>query len=232
MEKKVAVVTGSNKGIGLEICRQLSSQGVEVILTSRNIEKGHEAIAELKSAGLDVKYHQLDITNEESIDQFVKDLEKDYGKVDILINNAGIFVNYLGFKDVSIETIKETMETNFYGALLMSQKILPLMKKNNSGRIVNVSSGMGQLTDMTGGSLAYRISKVSLNGLTKIMADELKGDNILVNTMCPGWVKTDMGGQNASRTVEQGADTAVWLAMSNDDGATGKFFRDRQEISW
>lgn len=229
----VALVTGSNKGIGFEIVRQLAKKGIEVILSSRDEKRGLEACDILTKEGLKVDYHQLEVTDEKSIDEMASFIEKKYGRLDILVNNAGIMSDSGSvFKNNNIENIKETMETNVYGPLLIVQKLLPLMKKNNYGRIVNVSSGMGQLSDMNGGYTGYRLSKVSLNALTKIMAYELKDTNILVNTMCPGWVKTDMGGQNASLTTEEGADTAVWLSMLDDKTHSGKFFRNRKEISW
>ncbi|MEK7431687.1 MAG: SDR family oxidoreductase [Cyanobacteriota bacterium] len=228
-----ALVTGSNKGIGFEIVRQLAKKGIEVILSSRDEKRGLEACDILNKEGLKVDYHQLEVTDEKSIDEMSSFIEKKYGRLDILVNNAGIMSDSGSvFKNNNIENIKQTMETNVYGPLLIVQKLLPLMKKNNYGRIVNVSSGMGQLSDMNGGYTGYRLSKVSLNALTKIMAYELKDTNILVNTMCPGWVKTDMGGQNASLTTEEGADTAVWLSMLDDKTHSGKFFRNRKEISW
>lgn len=233
MTKKVALVTGSNKGIGLEIVRQLAKDGFKTILTSRDENRGKEAVKSLNDQGLDVDYCQLEVSNSESIQKAYEYVEKTYGRLDVLVNNAGIFGNHT--KDVfnvDINEIKETVETNFYGVLLVTQAFIKLMKKNNYGRIVNISSGMGQLEDMGGGYYGYRISKVSLNAITKIMAEELKGSNILVNTMCPGWVKTDMGGASAPRTVEQGADTAVWLSQLEDNGPSGKFFRDRKEIAW
>lgn len=133
---------------------------------------------------------------------------------------------------VKTGAINRAMTTNVYGPLLMSQALVPLMKKNNYGRVVNISSGLGQLSDMGGGYPAYRISKTAINALTRMFAGELKDDNILVNSMCPGWVKTDMGGPDAPRDVQEGADTAVWLATLPDNGPRGKFFRDRQEIPW
>lgn len=133
---------------------------------------------------------------------------------------------------VKTGAINRAMTTNVYGPLLMSQALVPLMKKNNYGRVVNISSGLGQLSDMGGGYPAYRISKTAINALTRMFAGELKADNILVNSMCPGWVKTDMGGPDAPRDVQEGADTAVWLATLPDNGPRGKFFRDRQEIPW
>ena len=229
---KVAVVTGSNKGIGFEICRQLAKNNIEVILTSRNEEKGKKAVAELQAQNLNVKYHQLDVLDENSIKSLADYINKEYGKLDILVNNAGIFVESSdGVLKGDITNIKVTLDTNLYGALLVSRHLVPLMQKQNSGRVINISSGMGQLSSMGTGSIGYRISKVSLNAMTIILAQEVQENNILVNSVCPGWVKTDMGGANAQRTVEEGADTAVWLALV-DNNLTGKFFRDRKELEW
>ena len=164
-------------------------------------------------------------------------------KVIFLKDNAPEFLNGLvtnsmdkpaGDKEPStpIDTLRRAMETNVYGPLLLCQALIPLMKKNNYGRIVNMSSGMGQLSDMNGFYPGYRVSKTSLNAITRILTDELLQSNILVNSMCPGWVKTDMGGAGATREVEEGADTAIWLATLPDNGPRGKFFRDRKEIPW
>jgi NAD(P)-dependent dehydrogenase (short-subunit alcohol dehydrogenase family) len=235
--KKIAVVTGANRGIGFEIVRQLAKKGLHVILTSRDKNKGEEAVRKLKSQNLDVDYLQLDVTSSKSIDEFVQELKQKYSRCDVLVNNAGIFPNNSDHTEQSIfdsnlEDIHKAMTTNVYGPLMLCQRIAPLMKKNNYGRIVNMSSGMGQLTDMNGGFPAYRISKTTINALTRILSDELRGTNILVNSMCPGWVKTDMGGAGATRSVEEGADTAVWLATLPDGGPSGKFFRDRKQIAW
>ena len=239
--KKVAVVTGANRGIGLEICRQLAKEGdIKVILTSRNQSKGKKACEALKKEGLDVLYHRLDVTDTDSIDEFVDYLEGDLGRCDILVNNAGVFPDtqnanpdiYPSFFEGSLETIKEAMETNVYGPVMLCQAIVPLMKEKKYGRIVNMSSGMGQLKEMNGGCPAYRISKTALNAVTKILSDELKDTNIKINSMCPGWVKTDMGGPHATRELPEGADTAVWLATLPDDGPSGGFYRDRKSISW
>ncbi|MDZ7957320.1 MAG: SDR family oxidoreductase [Aulosira sp. DedQUE10] len=236
--KKVAVVTGGNRGLGFEASHELAKQGYQVILTSRNEEKGNAAATKLKNEGLGVIYHPLDITSDESSHKLAEFINKEFGKVDALVNNAGIYIdseasgNNLSIFDAKIDTLKQTIETNLYGALRVTQALLPLMKNQNYGRIVNVSSGMGQLTDMGGGSPAYRISKTALNAVTRIFASELQGTNILVNSVCPGWVKTDMGGANAPRTLEQGADTIVWLATLPDGSPTGGFFRDRQPIDW
>ena len=157
-----------------------------------------------------------------------------YGRTDILINNAGIMIDPRGSRllDSELKTYRDTLETNAFGPLLITQALLPLMKKRNYGRIVNLSSGRGQLSEMGSGTPAYRISKTALNALTRIVAAETRGSNILVNSLRPGWVKTDMGGPYAPRTVAQGADTAVWLATLPDGGPTGGFFRDRKPIPW
>ncbi|MBD2164831.1 SDR family oxidoreductase [Calothrix membranacea FACHB-236] len=235
---RLAVVTGGNRGLGLEVSRELAKQGYRVILTSRNEDKGNAAATKLKNEGLEVIYHPLDITNDESTHKLAEFINREFGKVDALVNNAGIYIdseasgNNLSILNTKIDTLQKTIETNVYGALRVTQALIPLMKKQNYGRIVNVSSGMGQLTHMGGGSPAYRISKTALNAVTRIFASELQGTNILVNSVCPGWVKTDMGGANAPRTLEQGADTIVWLATLPDNSPTGEFFRDRQTIDW
>jgi len=240
-QERVAIVTGGNRGIGLEVCRQLARNDMVVILTSRNKEAGQKAAHDLQKEELPVVSHQLDVVHPASIEQLVMFVKKEYGRCDILINNAGILPDTTEgsaggefpsvFKAKS-ETITRAMTTNVYGSLHMCQAFVPMMKKNGYGRIVNISSGMGQLSDMNGGYPAYRLSKTALNALTRILAEELSGENILVNTMCPGWVKTRMGGENATRSVEEGADTAVFLSTLPDNGPSGKFFRDRKEILW
>jgi NAD(P)-dependent dehydrogenase (short-subunit alcohol dehydrogenase family) len=239
-EQKIAVVTGANRGIGFEVCRELAQKGNRVVLTSRSEEKGKAACKQLRSEDLDVEYHQLDVTDDQSVKDFSDWLNGEFGHCDILVNNAGIFpdskdasgADWPSIFDTSIEVMRRAMDTNVYGAMRISQALVPLMKKNNYGRIVNLSSGMGQLSDMNGHCPAYRISKTAINALTRIVADEVKECNILVNSMCPGWVKTDMGGPGATRELPEGADTAVWLATLPNDGPRGKFFRDRKEIEW
>jgi NAD(P)-dependent dehydrogenase (short-subunit alcohol dehydrogenase family) len=235
MDKRVAVVTGANRGIGLEICRQLARRaGIRVVLTARSETKGKAAAGQLRDEGLEVDFHELDVTSEKNVRTLAGWLEGTCKRCDILVNNAGIVVDPRGsrFLDSRPKTYRQTLDTNVFGPLLLSQALVPLMKKNRYGRIVNVSSGQGQLSEMGAGTPAYRISKTALNALTRVLAAELKGSGILVNSMCPGWVRTDMGGAGAPRTVEQGADTAVWLATLPDDGPTGGFFRDRKTIAW
>ena len=235
MEQRVAVVTGANRGIGFKVCRQLARRsGIRVVLTARDAAKGKTAVKKLADEGLEVDYHRLDVTEAKSIAALAAYLESRYGRCDVLVNNAGIASDPRGSRvlDSKIATYRETLETNLLGPLMLSQALVPLMRKNRYGRIVNMSSGMAQLSDMGVGSPAYRISKTALNALTRTLAAELKGSGILVNSMCPGWVRTDMGGPGAPRTVAQGADTAVWLATLPDDGPSGGFFRDRKPIPW
>jgi NAD(P)-dependent dehydrogenase (short-subunit alcohol dehydrogenase family) len=234
MDKRLALVTGANRGIGYEICRQLARKGLRVVLTSRDPEKGREARKNLAKEGLDVLHHQLNVTDQASVAAIARHIESEYGRMDVLVNNAGILIDS---RSTSVlrekeETFRTTLETNFYGALRMCQALVPLMQKNRYGRVVNMSSGLGQLDDMGDGTPAYRVSKTALNALTRMVAKAVEGDNILVNSMCPGWVRTDMGGPEASRGVEQGAETAVWLAMLPHDGPTGGFFRDKKPIPW
>jgi NAD(P)-dependent dehydrogenase (short-subunit alcohol dehydrogenase family) len=235
MDKRVAVVTGANRGIGLEICRQLARRGgIRVVLTARDQTKGKAAAGQLRDEGLEVDFHELDVTSEKSVETLAGWLEGTCKRCDILVNNAGILADPRGsrFLDSRPETYRQTLDTNVFGPLLLSQALVPIMKRSRYGRIVNISSGQGQLFEMGAGTPAYRISKTALNALTRVLAAELKGSGILVNSMCPGWVKTDMGGPGAPRTVQQGADTAVWLATLPDDGPTGGFFRDRKTIAW
>lgn len=235
--KKIAIVTGANRGIGFEICHKLAQIGMHVVLTSRNKTKGLIACQKLQEEGLDVIYHQLDILDPKSIQTTLTHIKEKYGRLDVLVNNAGVVLDKNGSSDTSIfksklETIRATMETNTYGPLLLCQVGIPLMKKTNYGRIVNLSSGMGQLSEMNGGYVGYRLSKVALNALTRILNGELSDFNILVNSMCPGWVRTDMGGPNATRSIEEGAETAIWLATLPDNGPRGLFFRDKKQIPW
>jgi NAD(P)-dependent dehydrogenase (short-subunit alcohol dehydrogenase family) len=235
MDKRIAVVTGGNRGIGLEIARQLARQpGIRVVLTAREEAKARAAAKKLRDEGLEVDSHPLDVTSEMSVKTFAGWLESACKRCDILVNNAGVMLDPRGSRvlDSELVTWRDTLETNLIGPLLLSQALVPLMKRNDYGRIVNVSSGQGQLSDMGVGTPAYRVSKTALNALTRTLAAELKGSGILVNSMCPGWVRTDMGGAGAPRTVEQGADTAVWLAKLPDDGPSGGFFRDRRPIPW
>ena len=231
---RVALVSGGNRGIGYEICRQLARNGLTVVLTARDAGKGKAALKALADEGPTADFQRLDVTSCRSIRSCVSAVAERHGRIDVLVNNAGVLLDPRGsrFLDAKLETYRDTLEANLFGPLQLAQAVVPLMKANRYGRIVNLSSGQGQLADMGSGTPAYRISKTALNALTRILAAEFRENNILVNSMCPGWVRTGMGGESAPRTPEQGADTAVWLATLPDDGPTGGFFRDRKPIEW
>ena len=227
---RVALVSGGNRGIGREVARQLADKGLAVVIGSRDLGKGKEVAEELGGGGVAT---QLDVTDEESIASAISFVERELGRLDVLVNNAGITDGWSGSAaDADFDRVKEILETNLFGAWRLAKAALPLMRRNAYGRIVNVSSGMGQLADMGGHSPGYRVSKTGLNALTRMLTAELQGENILVNSVCPGWVRTDMGGKNARRSVEHGADTPVWLATLPDDGPSGGFFRNREPIPW
>ncbi len=227
---RVALVSGANRGIGREIVRQLAERGITTILGSRDEEKGRAAAEGMDG---DVRVRQLDVTDEKGIQNLAREVEEEFGRLDVLVNNAGISIDR-GQRgvDADLDVVRETLEMNLFGAWRLCEAFVPLMQRNGYGRIVNVSSGMGALNDMGGGSPAYRVSKTSINALTRILASELRGSGILVNSVCPGWVQTDMGGSGASRTVEEGADTPVWAATLPNNGPNGCFFRDRRPIPW
>jgi NAD(P)-dependent dehydrogenase (short-subunit alcohol dehydrogenase family) len=234
MDRRIAVVTGGNKGIGLEICRQLAQMDVNVVLTARDETRGLRAVETLQAQRLNVLFHPLDVTDDASVRRLRDYMARTHGRCDILVNNAGISLRGSGRSVLTtgLEDFATTLDTNFYGPLRMCQALVPLMQKRRYGRVVHLSSGMGQLSDMEDGWAAYRVSKTALNALTRMVASATDGEGILVNSVCPGWVRTDMGGPSASRSVRKGADTAVWLATLPDDGPTGGFFRDREPIPW
>ena len=228
----VIVVTGGNRGIGFEICRQLASRGAQVVLTARKPEAGEQAVKKLASQNLSARFHPLNVTEAESVVALCEFLGRTFGRLDVLINNAGIIAEEeTSVLEVKLATVRDTLETNTLAPLRLAQALAPLLKRSRAGRIVNMSSGMGALSEMEGGYAAYRISKAALNAVTGILAAELRGA-VAVNSMCPGWVKTDMGGANAERDVSQGADTAVWLALDAPQDLTGKFLRDHKVIPW
>ena len=227
---RVALVSGGNRGIGLEICRQLADKDITTILGSRDEESGRAAAEGLSGH---VVVHQLDVADQKSVDRLASFVEDKFGRLDVLVNNAGIS-NDEGQRgiDADLDRVREALEANLLGAWRLCEVAIPLMQRNGYGRIVNISTGLAALEDMGGGSPAYRVSKTSLNALTRILASELRGSGILVNSVCPGWVQTDMGGSRAPRPVEAGADTPVWAATLPNNGPTGGFFRDRRPIHW
>lgn len=227
--KKAIVVTGSNRGIGKEICRQLAQLGHTVIATGRNKEAVTEAVSKFEG---DIKAYTLDVSNPDSILNFAQQLAKDVNHIDSLINNAAIMGND-PISRFNLPELESGLTTNFYGPVKLTGALFSLLEKSSDARVVNISSGMGELASMQqGGYGAYRMSKWALNGFTMLLAADLRSKpNIKVVAMCPGWVKTDMGGAGASRSVEQGADTAIWLST---DGVikTGTFYRDRKPVPW
>ncbi len=231
--KKVAIVTGANRGIGLETCRQLNQLGIITILTSRDDTKGKSAVASLSKDSGDLLYHQLDVEDSDSVTRLRDFVVENFIHCDILVNNAGVFLDRgVNIFDLPEKTLQETLEVNFFGALKMCQEFLPIMRSSGYGRIVNVSSSMGSISSMGGGSAAYKLSKLLMNGMTRIMADEISDQDIKINTMAPGWVRSDMGGTSAPRSLAQGADTILWLATLPEDGPSGGFFEDRAPANW
>ncbi|MBI3596722.1 MAG: SDR family oxidoreductase [Nitrospirae bacterium] len=231
MDKRIAIVTGANRGIGTEVVRQLAEKKWKVILTARDEAQGRKACEDLAGRGLDVQFHRLDVTDPENIHRLAQDLKADPGRLDVLVNNAGVLMDEdRGSDRITIETLRRTMEANFFGPFQLSQALLPLLNRSDDARIVNVSSGLGQLSDGGGGYPAYSISKAALNMMTVQLAEDLKG-RVKVNSVCPGWVRTEMGGPGATRSVEKGAESIVWLA-TDPMIPNGKFIRDRKEIAW
>lgn len=226
---RVAVVTGANRGIGYEIARQLAAAGDTVVLTARDAAAARQAAAGLTSQ---VVGHQLDVTEPASIARLARTLQADHPHVDVLVNNAAILYDtWQHARDADFEVVQQALDTNLLGAWRTSQALLPMLRRSGHGRIVNVSSEGGSLAGMGGGTPAYRVSKAALNALTRMLADELRTDHILVNAVCPGWVATDMGGAGG-RPVTDGAAGVVWAAHLPDTGPTGGFFRDRRPLPW
>jgi len=232
--RRIAIVTGGNRGIGHEIARQLIGNDVHVVIGCRDRSKCEHAVAALKMEGPNVSGFTLDVVDTRSVRRFVDHVLKEHGAPSILVNNAGVYPEATDARVVDTPTSiwRETIETNLFGAVRLCRDIVPHMEKLRYGRIVNISSGLGQINHMGEGSPAYRVSKAALNALTRTLAAEVAGKGILVNSMSPGWVRTDMGGEEAPRSVEEGADTAVWLCLLPSNGPTGQFFRDRKPIPW
>jgi NAD(P)-dependent dehydrogenase (short-subunit alcohol dehydrogenase family) len=232
METKTIFITGANKGIGFETARQLLEKGFSVIISGRNKAKLTEAFNKLKSESASLEMILMDVSSEESIKGAAHILAKQRTRIDVLINNAAILLK----EDQSLinrdfEIVTNTINTNCYGPLRVIREFLPLIK--NGGRIINISSSGGSMSDPVGGwSPAYCVSKTMLNALTRQLALELSGKGISVNSVTPGWVRTDMGGKSAPRPVEKGAETQVWLASEAPQTLTGKFFSDKSEIRW
>lgn len=233
---RIAVVTGANRGLGFEIVRQLATRGARTVLTARSPDKAREAAARHASSGLPVEPETLDVDDPASVSGALARILSRHGRVDILVNNAGVLLDP-GEGEASVlamtrEHLTASFSTNVLGACHTMQAVLPAMRRQGYGRIVNISSRAGQLEELRSGFPSYRVTKTALNSLTRVTAAEFRDTNIKINAMCPGWLKTDMGGERAPLTVEQGADTALWLATLPDDGPTGGFFRERKPLPW
>jgi NAD(P)-dependent dehydrogenase (short-subunit alcohol dehydrogenase family) len=228
---KTVLITGANRGIGFETARQLATRGFQVVIGARSEQHGQKALRDLERVGK-VSLLVVDVSDSKSIASAASQFAAT-GQLDVLINNAGIYPDEgISILTISREQMASTLQTNTLGALEMTQAFLPYLKKSSAARVINLSSGYGQLDGLSANVPSYCLSKLALNGVTIMLAPALKEHGIAVNSMCPGWVRTDMGGSSAPRSVEEGADTAVWLATEADQKLTGRFFRDRKEIPW
>ena len=229
---KTAFITGANKGIGREVARQLAAKGFHVFVGARKAKAGRKAAQEIANQGGKATFLEIDVADNDSVTTAAREFSNIADHLDVLVNNAGIIVDGDdSILEISDDLFRKALETNTLGALRVTRAFAPLLRKSKAPRVINVSSGGGQLTGGADGwAPAYCISKTALNGVTVQLAAALP--NFAVNSVCPGWVRTEMGGENASRSVEEGADTIVWLASEAAQDLTGKFLRDRKEIAW
>lgn len=239
MSKLVALITGANKGLGLETARQLGKKGYVVLIGARDSERGNTASDQLKAEGIEAHYVNLDMNSPATFVSAADFVEKQFGKLDVLVNNAGINLDAgRSPSEVPVQAIKDTFEVNFFNVIDLTQKLLPLIRKSEAGRIVNVSSILGSLTlnadpkSQLWRILGYNSSKSALNSFTTLLSYDLRETNIKVNSAHPGWVKTDLGGEGAPLGVEEGAETSVWLATLPQDGPTGGYFHKQNTIPW
>lgn len=241
--KKVALITGANRGLGLETARKLGQQGITVLVAARDLAKSEATAATLKKEGIDARAIKLDVNDPADYAAAAKSIEKDFGVLDILVNNAGIFLDNRGPNETSTtseEVLRKTFDTNFFAVVSLTQELLPLLRKSKAGRIVNLSSILGSLTlHATKGSyvydaktFAYNASKAALNAFTIHLAHELANTKIKVNSAHPGWVKTEMGGEGAMLEIEDGVKTSVQLATLPEDGPTGGYFHMGESLPW
>ncbi|SDU80556.1 Short-chain dehydrogenase [Jiangella alkaliphila] len=228
----VAVVTGGNRGIGLEVCRQLAARGQAVVLTARDEAAARKAASGLAGLPGTVVPFRLDVTSADDAEALAGFLGDEFGRLDVLVNNAAIaYDTWQRAASADLDVVREAAETNVYGPWRLAMTLLPLLRASAHPRVVNVSSEGGSLASMGGGTPAYSLTKAALNAVTRMLAAELRRDRILVNSICPGWVATDMGGPGG-RPVTEGAAGIVWAATLPDDGPTGGFFRDGRPVPW
>jgi NAD(P)-dependent dehydrogenase (short-subunit alcohol dehydrogenase family) len=232
---KTVLVTGANRGLGKETARQLIKHDFFVFLGVRDLEKADDLIKDIGASNLNAKVIKLDVTKTADIKSALDNIKKEERGLDLIVSNAGVFLEpraeQHGTLEIDPVIILKTIEVNTMGPLKIFQALVPYMIETGGGQIINISSGMGQLHDMSGHFPGYRMSKTSLNALTKMLSSELFDKGIKVNSVCPGWVKTDMGGEGATRSIEEGVETTIWLALQ-ENPPTGKFFRDKAEIPW
>jgi NAD(P)-dependent dehydrogenase (short-subunit alcohol dehydrogenase family) len=231
--QRIVLITGANRGIGLETARQLARRGFHVVLAARNEPSGRRAAEAIRADGGNATFLALDVSNCGSIRTVAGKYAALADHLDVLVNNAGIYPDKgLTILTLSRDRLEQTFQTNTFGPLEVTQAFLPYLRRAAGARVINVSSGYGQLDGLSATVPSYCLSKLALNGLTIMLAEALAADRIAVNSMCPGWVRTEMGGPDGHRSVEEGADTAVWLAGEAPHELTGKFFRDWKEIPW
>jgi len=241
--KKVALITGGNRGIGLETARQLGKLGITVLVGARSLAAGETAAATLKKEGIDARAIKIDVNDPADYTAAAKSIDKDFGRLDILINNAGVLLDSRKGNETSTtseEVLRKTFDTNFFAVVALTQELLPLVRKSAAGRIVNLSSILGSQTlHSTKGSFiydaktfAYDASKAALNSFTIHLAHELQGTKIKVNSAHPGWVKTEMGGEGAMLEIEVGAQTSVALATLPEDGPNGGYIHLGETLPW
>lgn len=236
MSQRIILITGANRGLGYALSDALSADGEKVIMVCRDKQKGQAAIEKLQSQGREVVLKVADTSNLDAIDKLSEEIAAEFGHIDVLINNAAINIDRddTRIENIELELLESTMQTNFTGPLWMCKKFIPLIKKSKEGRIINFSSGLGQLTvPRMGPYPAYSISKTAINALTKILAEEVKDDNILVVSLDPGWVRTDLGGPNAMLSIEEGIETPYWLATEDCKNiTTGECYKEKKILGW
>ncbi len=231
--QRIVLITGANRGIGLETAQQLARRGLHVVIAARDEARGRQAAEAIQAEGGKATFLSLDVSSSDRIRNAVNRFAAIADHLDVLINNAAVYPDQgLTVLTVPRDRLAQTFQTNTFGPLEVTQAFLPYLRRAAAARVINVSSGYGQLEGLSPDVPSYCLSKLALNGLTIMLAEALQADHVAVNSMCPGWVRTDMGGPNATRSVEEGADTAVWLADEAPHELTGKFFRSRREIPW